>query len=89
MDFTTYENGSPPNLGEVCELVRQAFEASPYGHNGESTLVQTLESNRHRANLIHIVASEDAKVLGQALFSMVSVTSSGEFSQAIFLKVTM
>lgn len=69
-------NAKSSDLEKIDHVVRAAFAASEFGHNGEAELVQQLCADGAMA--ASLVAEENGDLIGYALFSVMSVQADGQ-----------
>lgn len=71
---------TPEDLPAIEHIHRTAFAASEMGHNGEAELVQALYHDGEVA--CSLVADEDGRLLGHAMFSRMDVEADGQVLRA-------
>lgn len=60
---------------DIASLVKEAFENSEYGYNGESELVDQLRYTNSYVPELEIVATENKKIVGHGMLSEVEVVN--------------
>jgi putative acetyltransferase len=73
----------PSDQQAIGRIIRSAFAASEFGHNGEADLVRRLGEDGDIA--LSLVAEQDGQLVGHVLFSPMAVEADGHMLKAAAL----